>query len=222
VNDPLPAGEFLLPLFPLPNLVFFPRTRLPLHIFEPRYRQMIADAVASDQRFGIILLKPGWEKDYFGAPPVYACGTLSQIEQAVPLDDGRFNILVRGEVRFRIVGEVTKEPYRMARVIVQPEQQRDVSSAYAQRTWLAELSQQYLEHLPDQVAVPEIETVGLEALTNALIMSLNLEVAEKQRLLEIDDLILRAEEVGKDLQNRIESLRFLKPFRHSKGDPSHN
>lgn len=217
-----PEGEFLLPLFPLPNLVFFPRTRLPLHIFEPRYRQMVADAVASDQRFGIVLLRPGWEKDYFGAPPIYTCGTLSQIEQAVPLDDGRFNVVVRGEVRFRVVGEVTKDPYRMARVILQPEQERDVTSAYAQRTWLAELSKQYLVHLPDQVAVPEIETVGLESLTNALIMSLNLEVEEKQRLLEIDDLINRAEEVGRELQHRIESLQFLKPYRRTGGDPNHN
>ena len=217
-----PEGEFLLPLFPLPNLVFFPRTRLPLHIFEPRYRQMVADAVATDQRFGLVLLRPGWEKDYFGAPPIYTCGTMSQIEQAVPLDDGRYNIMIRGEVRFRIVGEVSKDPYRMARVIAQPEHERDTTHAYAQRTWLAELSRQYLEHLPDQVAVPEIETVGLEALTNALIMSLNLEVLEKQRLLEIDDLIARAEQVGKELQNRIESLRFLKPYRRTGGEPNHN
>ena len=217
-----PEREFLLPLFPLPNLVFFPRTRLPLHIFEPRYRQMIADAVASDHRFGIVLLRPGWENDYFGAPPIYTCGTLSEIEQAVSLEDGRYNILVRGEVRFRVVGEVSREPYRMARVIVQPEHDRDLNAAYGQRTWLAELSRQYLEHLPDQVAVPEIDTVGLEALTNALIMSLNLDVQEKQRLLEIDDLIARAEEVGRELQNRIESLRFLKPYRRAGGDPSHN
>jgi Lon protease-like protein len=217
-----PDNEFLLPLFPLPNLVFFPRTRLPLHVFEPRYRQMVSDAVATDQRFGIVLLRPGWEADYFGAPPIYACGTLGQIEQAVPLDDGRFNILVRGEVRFRVVGEVSREPYRLARVVVQPEQDRDISKSYEQRTWLAELSRQYLEHLPDQIAVPEIDTVGLEALTNALIMSLNLDVQEKQRLLEIDDLIARAEEVGRELQNRIESLQFLSPFRRTGGDPSQN
>lgn len=217
-----PEGEILLPLFPLPNLVFFPRTRLPLHVFEPRYRQMVKDAVASDQRFGIVLLRPGWEADYFGTPAIYTCGTLGTIEQAVPLDDGRFNILVRGDVRFRIMDEVSQEPYRLAKVILQPEQERDATSAYAQREWLAELSQRYLESLPDQVDVPEIETVGLEALTNALIMSLNLNVSEKQRLLEIDDLIARAEEVGKELQNRVESLQFLKPFRHTGGDPRQN
>jgi Lon protease-like protein len=216
-----PDGEFLLPLFPLPNLVFFPRTRLPLHIFEPRYRRMISDAVAADQRFGIVLLRPGWESDYFGAPPIHTCGTVGQIEQAVPLDDGRYNILVRGEVRFRVVGEVSREPYRTARVIVQPEQSHEVAQSYAQKSWLADLSRQYLHYLPDQIAVPEIDTVELEALTNALIMSLNIDVQEKQRLLEIDDLIARAEEIGHELQHRIESLRFLAPYRR-KTDPSQN
>ena len=216
-----PQGDFLLPLFPLPNLVFFPRTRLPLHIFEPRYRQMVSDAVAADQRFGIVLLRPGWENDYFGAPPIHALGTVGQIEQAVPLEDGRYNILVRGEVRFRILGEVSREPYRTARVIVQPEQTREVEQAYAQRTWLADLSRQYLYYLPDQVPVPEIDTVELEALTNALIMSLNYDVQEKQRLLEIDDLIARSEEVGRELQKRIESLQFLAPYRR-KTDPNQN
>jgi len=216
-----PEGEFLLPLFPLPNLVFFPRTRLPLHVFEPRYRRMVADAVAADQRFGIVLLRPGWESDYFGAPPIFSCGNVGQIEQAVPLDDGRYNILVRGEVRFRVLGEVGREPYRTARVIVQPEQSRDVSQTNAQKTWLADLSRQYLHYLPDQVAVPEIDTVELEALTNALIMSLNIDVQEKQRLLEIDDLIGRADQIGNELQTRIESLQFLAPFRRG-GDPNHN
>jgi len=216
-----PDGEFLLPLFPLPNLVFFPQTRMPLHIFEPRYRQMIADAVAGDMRFGIVLLRPGWEDDYFGAPPVHPWGTLTIIEQAMPLDDGRFNILVRGEVRVRIVEEVSREPYRVARVAARPEHDRDAAGAYAQRTWLADLSRQYLHYLPEQTAVPEIESVGLEPLTNALIMSLNLEVEEKQRLLELDDLISRAEEVGSELQRRIESLQELGPYRQS-GDPRWN
>jgi uncharacterized protein len=214
-------GEFLLPLFPLPNLVFFPQTRLPLHVFESRYRQLIADVIATDQRFGIVLLRPGFESDYFGAPPVYACGTVAYVEQSVTLDDGRYNILVQGETRFRIVDEVSREPYRVARVIAQPQIEGDASAAYAQRLWLTELSQQYLRYLPEQGAVPEIASVGLEALTNALIMSLTLDVAEKQRLLETDDLVARAEEVGDELQGRIENLQFLAPFRQG-GDPSRN
>jgi uncharacterized protein len=218
----MPEGEFLLPLFPLPNMVFFPATRVPLHVFEARYRQMITDALENDQRVGIVLLRPGWEADYFGAPAIHICGTVGTIEQAVPLDDGRFNILLRGDVRFRVVGEVSTQPYRMARVIAQPETTRTIDEAYAQREWLADLSRQYLRYLPEQSAVPEIEMVGLDALTNALIMSLNLEVEEKQRLLEIDDMSARAEQVGSELTTRIESLRFLAPYRRGGGDPATN
>jgi uncharacterized protein len=217
VND----DEFLLPLFPLPDLVFFPQTRVPLHVFEPRYRQLVADVMTRDGRFGIVLLRPGFETDYFGAPSIYECGTMGLIEQTVVLDDGRYNILVSGETRFRIIDEVSREPYRTARVIAQPQVERDTTAAYAQRMWLTELSRQYLNYLPAQGTVPEIETVGLEALTNALIMSLSLDAAEKQRLLEVDDIVTRAEEVGDELQHRIESLQFLAPYRHD-GDPSRN
>jgi Lon protease-like protein len=216
-----PEGEFLLPLFPLPNIVFFPHTRLPLHVFEPRYRQLIKDALDSDQRFGIVLLRPGWEADYFGAPPLFEFGTLATIEQAVPLDEGRYNILVRGDVRVRIVGEVTTVPYRTARVIAEPEAPRALEESYAQREWLADLSRQYLTYLPDQTAVPEIETVNLDSLANALIMSLNINIEEKQSLLEIHDVVKRAEKVGAELQSRIESLRFLGPYRKS-SDPTQN
>lgn len=218
---PLPEGEFLLPLFPLPNIVFFPHTRLPLHVFEPRYRQMVKDVLESDQRFGIVLLRPGWEPEYFGAPGVFELGTMGTVERAVPLDDGRFNIIVRGDVRFRILDEVSRSPYRTARVIAEPELIREPVKAYQQREWLADLSHQYLEYLPDQTAVPEIETVDLDALTNALIMSLNLDVQEKQKLLETSDVIGRAEAIGTELTNRIESLRFLQPFR-KQSDPSRN
>ncbi|HSP33579.1 MAG TPA: LON peptidase substrate-binding domain-containing protein [Thermoanaerobaculia bacterium] len=219
--DAHPDGEFVLPIFPLPNLVFFPNTRLPLHVFEPRYRQMITDALQADKRVGIVLLRPGWEADYFGTPAVHQLGTLGTIEQAVPLDDGRFNILVRGDVRFRIVGEVDNVPYRRARVIAEPEVERTPDKASAEREWLAELARQYITFLPDQMAVPEIEMVALDALTNALIMSLNLEVEEKQKLLEIDDLIERADQIGKELQTRVESLQFLAPYRRVT-DPSKN
>lgn len=217
----IPAGELLLPLFPLPNLVFFPKTRLPLHVFEPRYRQMVADALEREKRIGIVLLRPGWERDYFGAPPIHDCGTIGTIEQAVPLEDGRYNLLVHGDVRFRVVGEVSKEPYRTAKVVASPESEHASDRAYAQREWLAGLSRRYLQYLPDQTSVPEIDTASLDALTNALIMSLNLEVEEKQRLLETDDLIARAEKVAKDLEARVESLRFLAPYRRGT-DPSRN
>ncbi|HUR82076.1 MAG TPA: LON peptidase substrate-binding domain-containing protein [Thermoanaerobaculia bacterium] len=217
----LPEGEFLLPLFPLPNLVFFPHTRMPLHIFEPRYRQMVSDSLDGDSRFGIVLLRSGWEADYFGAPAVHPFGTMGTIEQARLLEDGRYEIVVRGDARIRIVEEVSRVPYRTARVIAEPETEGSVETAFTQREWLADLSRQYLRYLPDQKAVPEIETVNLEALTNALIMSLTLDVEEKQRLLEMSDVVARAEDIGNELSSRIESLRFLAPFRRP-ADPARN
>jgi Lon protease-like protein len=139
----------------------------------------------------------------------------------MPLEDGRYNIVVRGDVRFRIVEEVSRVPYRTARVILEPDLSPGVTEAYAQREWLADVSRQYLQYLPDQSDVPEIETVSLDALTNALIMSLNLDMEEKQKLLELRDTLARAQQIGTELTSRMESLQFLKPYRRD-GDPSRN
>jgi Lon protease-like protein len=217
----VPAGEFLLPLFPLPDMVFFPNTRLPLHVFEPRYRKLIADVISGDSRFGVILLRSGWERDYQGAPPIHPCGTLGTVEQLVALDDGRYNLILRGDVRFRVVGEIEHAPYRVARAVVVPEIARSAEAAYAERQWLADLARDYMRYLPNQVPVPEIATVGLSPLTNALTMSLNLDAERKQHLLELDDLVDRATEIGREHAERIETIRFLEPYRRE-GDPGAN
>lgn len=215
------GSELLLPLFPLPNVVFFPGTRMPLHVFEPRYRQMINDVLAGDERFGIVLLRPGWEASYYGAPPIHEVGTVGTIEQAVALDDGRYNIVVRGDVRFRVIEEIRDTPYRVARVLAAPEAAVEPVDAILQRKWLVDLSQRYLEFLPEQGQIPELETAGLDALANALIMSLNIDTEEKQKLLEVDRLATRSAKVAAELENRIASMEFLAPYRRG-GDPSAN
>src|SRR3954467_2445985 len=95
----------LLPLFPLPNVVLFPGVFLPLHIFEPRYREMVADALAADRLIGMALLRDGWESDYEGHPPVFSVGCSGLITHCEKLQDGRFNLILRGLDRFRIVDE---------------------------------------------------------------------------------------------------------------------
>jgi uncharacterized protein len=85
----------LLPLFPLPNVVLFPNVFLPLHIFEPRYREMVADALASDRMIGMVLLRPGWERNYEGRPPVYPIGCSGVMTHAERLRDGRYDIVLR-------------------------------------------------------------------------------------------------------------------------------
>ena len=106
---------FQIPIFPLPNAVFFPHTSLPLHIFEPRYRQMVADCLAGDKRLAMVLLKPGWEADYYGRPAVYEVAGAGEVVECETLADGRYNILLRGLERIGIDGEVRSEKlYRIA------------------------------------------------------------------------------------------------------------
>src|SRR5262249_20115118 len=104
-------------LFPLPNLVFFPYSLQPLHIFEPRYRQMTADALNGDRLIAMALLKPGWEKFYDTGAALHPIACLGRIVADQLLPDGRYNLLLRGLSRVRIVEEVPSDKlYRSARV----------------------------------------------------------------------------------------------------------
>src|SRR5437762_6507133 len=105
MNDdftPLSGFAGLARMFPLPNLVFFPQVMQPLHIFEPRYRQMTADALAGDRLITLVLLRPGWEADYEGRPALHAVGCLGRIVAEQQLADGRYNLLLRGLRRVRL------------------------------------------------------------------------------------------------------------------------
>ncbi|MDB5322313.1 MAG: hypothetical protein JWN40_3944 [Phycisphaerales bacterium] len=107
----LPAA---VPLFPLPNVVLFPRAVLPLHIFEERYKQMTADVLRGHRQIAMALLNRGWEKDYYGRPtiePVVCVGTILSHER---LPDGRYNFLLQGHTRARVVREVGTGSYREA------------------------------------------------------------------------------------------------------------
>jgi len=96
---------FSIPIFPLPNVVLFPNVFLPLHIFEPRYRQMIAESLSGDRIIGMVLLRPGYESDYDGAPPIYPTGCSGLITHAEKLEDGRYNLVLRGLEKFSIASE---------------------------------------------------------------------------------------------------------------------
>src|SRR5687767_9917206 len=110
-----------IPLFPLPNVVLFPNVFLPLHIFEPRYREMVSDALAGDRIIGMVLLQPGHEKEYEARPPVFPIGCAGVITHSEPLGDGRYNIVLRGLERFRIGSEDASRPYRLAHIEALPE-----------------------------------------------------------------------------------------------------
>jgi Lon protease-like protein len=93
-------------LFPLPNLVFFPNVLQPLHIFEPRYRQLTADALEGDRLMALVLPRPGWETTYAGSPATYSVATLGAIAADQKLENGRYNILLRGLSRIHLVQEI--------------------------------------------------------------------------------------------------------------------
>ena len=106
----------VIPLFPLPTTVFYPNTFLPLHIFEPRYRCMVADALEGGGKIGMILLKAGWEKDYHGTPEIMNIGCMGKIERHSQLPEGKYNILLSGIHRFRILQEIGGKLYRQAKI----------------------------------------------------------------------------------------------------------
>lgn len=106
----------VLPIFPLPDVTFFPHTFLPLHVFEARYRAMITDALARDRRIAVARLRPGFETDYEGKPAIFPVAGGGEIVNCERLASGRFNILVKGQWRVLIESEVpTDTLYRLAR-----------------------------------------------------------------------------------------------------------
>ncbi|MBI4241747.1 MAG: LON peptidase substrate-binding domain-containing protein [Candidatus Rokubacteria bacterium] len=108
-------SRIVLPIFPLPDLTFFPHTLQPLHIFEARYRAMVTDALARDGRLAIVRLRPGYEPIYAGTPAVHAVAGAGEIINWERLATGRYNIIVKGECRIRIRLELpTDTLYRIA------------------------------------------------------------------------------------------------------------
>jgi Lon protease-like protein len=103
-------------LFPLPNVVLFPAQQLSLHVFEPRYRKLVSDVIEQGARLAVPRLEPGHDSDYYGAPPVSPVCGVGHITEFARLPDGRFNIVVLGLGRVRILEELRSEPYRVARV----------------------------------------------------------------------------------------------------------
>ncbi len=194
----------LLSLFPLPNVVLFPNVFLPLHIFEPRYREMIADAVASDRMIGMVLLRPGWERKYEGRPPVYPIGCSGVITHVERLTDGRCNIVLRGIERFKILTEDHERPYR--RAIVEPLGESavnadDRAAIRRQRSKLEALLAPAVEDAAVDAKIPA--AMPDEDLVNALAQYLDLEPLEKQALLEQQCLRARAESLVELLEMKV-------------------
>lgn len=180
-----------LPLFPLPNVVLFPNVFLPLHIFEHRYRAMVAEALAGDRMIGMALLRPGWEGNYDGHPPVYPIGCAGLISHHEPLPDGRSNIVLRGVAKFRILREEPGRLYRVATIEsvderLSEEERGEVRTA---RRRLEALLVPQPQGRGAETRIPP--AMSDEDMINALAQYMELEPLEKQALLERDGLLAR-------------------------------
>src|SRR5687768_2703648 len=180
-----------IPLFPLPNAVLFPNVFMPLHVFESRYRAMVADALQGDRIIGMVLLKPGFEADYEGRPPVYQVGCAGVITHSEPLADGRYNIVLRGIEKFRITAEEASRPYRIAQVdpVAESVGEPDRELLRKNRLRLEALLAAAIERGGKDPKFPP--AVGDEDLVNALAQYLALEPLERQALLERDGILER-------------------------------
>jgi Lon protease-like protein len=198
----------LLPLFPLPTVVLFPNVFLPLHIFEPRYRDMISDAVAGDRMIGMVLLRPGWQTDYEGRPPVYPIGCSGVITHVEQLADGRYNIVLRGLERFRITEEDHARRYRRAAVEPLADAPMSGEDRALVRRLRGKLEAMLAASREGKGSDPTIPSaMGDEDLINALAQYLDLEPLEKQALLEHHCLRSRAESLVELLEIKIITAR---------------
>ena len=183
-----------IPVFPLPNVVLFPHVSLGLHIFEPRYRRMVEDALASDRLIAMALLKEGWERDYYGSPPVHTVACAGAIEEYQRLPDARLNIRLRGLSRIALGTISSADPYRVADFRVLRDRNADDGPAVApHRERLLLTCAGLLRDIGGPSArplalPPDLPfTVGV----NALCQGLAADAGRRQALLETDDVIER-------------------------------
>ena len=192
-----------IPIFPLPNVVLFPNVFLPLHIFEPRYLQMVGEALSGDRIIGMVLLRPGWEADYDGRPAVYPIGCAGVVTNAERLPDGRYNIVLQGLEKFRILDEDEGGAFRMARVdgITESNGSDDRASMRAARRRLEAL---LVPQPSGRGADPKLPpSMPDEDLVNALAQYLELEPVEKQALLEREGLLARCRSLIELLEMKV-------------------
>ncbi|MFO0847446.1 MAG: LON peptidase substrate-binding domain-containing protein [Gemmataceae bacterium] len=196
-------------LFPLPNLVLFPQVVQKLHIFEPRYRQMTADALAGDTLITLVLLKPGWEGEYDDRPGIEPVGCLGRVIDHEKLPDGRYNLRLRGLARLRIGPELPSDKlYRVAEAslmadAVPPdfgrliEHRRRLADAVLHRFGPDGSAHQHLRELFEG-------ELPLGQLCDVLAYALPLPLDLKQRLLAEADVGLRADVLA-------DALRLARP-----------
>jgi uncharacterized protein len=213
----------IVPLFPLPNVVLFPKTPMPLYIFEERYRTMVREALSGNRELVIALLRSGYETSYAGISAVHTIACLGRIETYEELEDGKYNIVVVGIHRVRLLREVQHSPYRLVEVEKLEEEPQGKRSAEAiqRHNHLGGLFAKFTElatGIKQQQALELMPQLDFESLVNMVAMTLNLPIEQKQSLLEIGEPAGRCDVLIPVLQQQLETLVMVRRFEHIKPD----
>ncbi|MFP6637360.1 MAG: LON peptidase substrate-binding domain-containing protein [Nitrospinaceae bacterium] len=206
----------IIPLFPLPSSVFYPGTPLPLHIFEPRYRQMTTDALEGERKIGMVLLKPDWEAAYFDRPELYTIGCVGSIEKEIRHPNGKFNFTLVGLRRFRILKELDGKSYRRAEIELLEElnEQEIGEEPNATRDGLIGLYREFVSFIPEGNSLKEEPDWNLGDKLSQFIdrfayrMDLNLE--QKQTFLEEQDVFRRAKFLQDFIKMKLDLIHLSK------------
>jgi Lon protease-like protein len=189
--------SFRLPLFPL-GVVLFPGAMLPLHIFEPRYRRLLADILEGDGRFGLLL--PGIAHE---APSVGAIGCVAELRGSHVLPDGRSNIVVEGGTRFLLTRYIDETTPYLVGMVEAFEDREGTSPPASQAVALTDALQRYLPLLrelngmdPDTTPLPQ----GIVELSFYAAAAVECDLGDKQRMLE-----------GRSTEERVSLLLRLLP-----------
>lgn len=195
----------MVPVFALPATVLFPLTYLPLHVFENRYWEMVRDALHGDRLITIALLKEGWEEGYYGNPPIHTIGCLGRIEEAKPLQNNRYNIILQGLQKVSLKDPSYDKSYRRARVELYRFEE-DTAAVFPETFYkgLVKDLKIYakLRGWEAQVNTFLAAKVGQEQLIHVLSSELDLTPVEKQFLLEAESPLQQG-------QRLIEFIRFM-------------
>ena len=184
-----------LPIFPLSNVVLFPRVKTPLHLFEPRYRQLARDVLQGERRIGMVVVRPEHVDEMPGDPPIYPIGCAGVITESQRLPDGRYNLVLLGEHRVRIVAEEPRSEsqlYRVAQVVRLSESYPDTERTRVARlraAIVADVGMLVRHAQPDRSHAfdPELFAgVDDETFVNAVANAFAFPAEEKQALIEAE------------------------------------
>jgi Lon protease-like protein len=199
-----------LAIFPLPNVTLFPGALLPLHVFEPRYRELTRAVLAGRKLMAVARLKPGFEQDYEGRPPVFEICGVGFIESHEERPDGRFDIALRGLSRVRIVSELPpSRAYRQVRAELLAEPNQDPALIAAWQMKLGALWTRLAPHLPENVRDLKALTKGADdasAFTDRLAAALVADPEASQQLLTEPDPAERLRLLTSRVQELVDAL----------------